>query len=910
MFQRLTSAAKILGAFAAAFVLVLVLGAVTFVTARSLKGRIEDLGAEKLVAVETVGVIMEAQAAVAGALNLVVMQQATPMMRREGAEQITTELKRLAEQMAAYEAMPRSPEAQKAWEEAGGYLKSWRFSAERVAPLVEQRAALGSGDGVQAQSLDAQIWDAYLGARSTSRSAEEALDAVSAQVRKEADASRAAGQSAASTAVATLVVVLLLVAGLMGLLGWIAARQIGAAVTALVGQAGALREAVAQGRLDARGDPAVLAPEFRPIVQGVNEMMDAFVAPIRMTAGNLDRLSRGDLPPQVTEEYRGDFNVIKDSLNRSVGAVEGLVGEIGRVAAAHDAGDLDAKVDAAAFQGAYAQVAQGLNGMVGGHVAMNRKAMGVFADFGRGNIDATMEQLPGQKRFVNDTIEQVRGNLKGLIAEMNLMSAEHDAGDIDAVVDAGRFEGAYRTMAEGINGMVGGHIAMNRKAMAVFAEFGRGNFAAELEALPGKKRFVNEAVEQVRGNLQALVADAAALARAAVEGRLSTRADAARHQGDFRRIVEGVNATLDAVIAPVNEATQVLERLAARDLRTRMAGAYQGDHARIKDAVNRTAEALDEALVQVAAAVEQVSGAASQIASSSQAVASGASEQASSLEQTSTSVDAVAGMARQTADNAHQANGMAGQARDAATAGAASVEQMTATMNRIRASAEGTSQIIKDINEIAFQTNLLALNAAVEAARAGEAGRGFAVVAEEVRSLALRSKEAATKTEELIRQSVKETGEGEVACKHLGERLGEIVGAVGKVTAIVGEITAAAREQSAGIEQVTHAVSEMDKVTQQNAASAEQSSSAASELSGQSQELAAMIAGFQLTRSGAAPGKRARAPAPAPAAALAAPARARAAPVRAAPVPPARAAAKPDHDQLFPMEADPEVRDF
>ena len=147
---------------------------------------------------------------------------------------------------------------------------------------------------------------------------------------------------------------------------------------------------------------------------------------------------------------------------------------------------------------------------------------------------------------------------------------------------------------------------------------------------------------------------------------------------------------------------------------------------------------------------------------------------------------------------------------------------------------------------------MLALNAAVEAARAGEAGRGFAVVADEVRNLSLRAKEAARKTEELIRQSVRQAGEGEATAKQMTRKLGDIVKGIGKVSDLVADIAAAAREQTAGIDQVNKAVAEMDKVTQQNAASAEESSSAASELSGQAEELSAMVGAFRIDRKGPA----------------------------------------------------------
>jgi methyl-accepting chemotaxis protein len=271
---------------------------------------------------------------------------------------------------------------------------------------------------------------------------------------------------------------------------------------------------------------------------------------------------------------------------------------------------------------------------------------------------------------------------------------------------------------------------------------------------------------------------------------------------------------------------------------------------KLKDQLDSTARALNDLLAKVADAAEQVSSASGQIASSSQAVASGASEQARSLEDTTSRLESMATMTKLSTDNAQQADALAQTAKGATAAGTAAVEQMMGAMGRIRTSAESTSQIIKDINEITFQTNLLALNAAVEAARAGEAGRGFAVVAEEVRSLALRSKEAAQKTEELIRQSVKETEAGAATSKQVNDRLAEIAKGIGKVTEIVAEIASTAREQASGIEHVNTAMTEMNKVTQQNAANSEESSSAAEELSGQAQELAAMVGTFKIKREG------------------------------------------------------------
>jgi methyl-accepting chemotaxis protein len=615
----------------------------------------------------------------------------------------------------------------------------------------------------------------------------------------------------------------------------------------LASQAALLRDAVAAGRLEIRGDPDQVGREFRPIIAGMNETMEAFARPVTVTAEYVSAIALGDSPPPITDTYLGDFDVIKSSLNELVEITTRRNRDIEDLVTAALEGRLDQRGDPSGYQGANARVIEGVNRMLDALVQPLRVAEDHVDRIARGDIpEPITADYRGDFDRLKQSLNTCIGSLGGVLRDMGQMTAAQAAGETDAFIDEERFQGAYRSLAAGVNAGVRVHVEVLGKVLDLLSAYADGDFSPVLERLPGKQAAASARMDQLRTNLRAVADQIRGVAGAAVEGRLSARADASAFRGDWAALVNGLNATLDALAAPVDEAARVLERLAARDLRARATGDYRGDHARLRDALNASGAALHDALGQVSSAVDQVSGAATQIASSSQAVASGAAQQASSLSETTSAMEAVAGLTRKATEGARQANGLAQAARAAATEGASAVGALQGTMTRIQEAAAGTSQIIRDVSDIAFQTNLLALNAAVEAARAGEAGRGFAVVAEEVRSLALRAKEAAHKTEDLIRQSVTQAAEGEAAARQASGRLAEIVEGVAKVTAVVGEIAGVAEQQAAGIERVKESVGEADRVTQQNAASAEQSSAAASELNAQSEELAAMVATFQL----------------------------------------------------------------
>ncbi len=560
--------------------------------------------------------------------------------------------------------------------------------------------------------------------------------------------------------------------------------------------------------------------------------------PMRIIREYLDRISKGDMPEKIQTEYRSDFNIIKNNLNQCIDTLT----EAEKAKEYVD--DVLRNIGAPMF------------------VADPNLIVTSINDAALNILGYTRQEVEG-KMTCGEICKTEKCGTSGCTIKNCMQTGEIITGEVSVTTRNGQ------------------KVPVAAVCSALIDK--EGNAYGGMEVIVDQTEQKNTLQEVYR------------LIQEATNGNLKERAEIGESTGDYKKLREGINQMLDAIVEPVNVTSDYLDRIARgdipeditadykgefnrikenlnqciaslrslidedggaalqaaanKDLTKRVERQYEGKFENLKNDINEVIENLDEALANVAGSVDQVSEASTQISSGSQNLADNTNQQASSIEQVSSSLEEISSQTKQNADNADQANKTTEETAKVVSSGVEAMERMSSAVKEIQNSTGETSKIVKTIDDIAEETNLLALNAAVEAARAGEAGKGFAVVAEEVRNLAQRSSQAVKETTDLIEQSQKSAQNGVDVSEEVSQQLNSIKENADKVKTLVSEISAASKEQTEGVDQVSSAVSEMNQAMQQNASNSEESASAAEELNSQARALSDMVSSFTLSKS-------------------------------------------------------------
>lgn len=545
-----------------------------------------------------------------------------------------------------------------------------------------------------------------------------------------------------------------------------------------------LIQSVQAGDLAVRGRADLFEGGWRDMVSGANALIEAFVAPIMMTAASLERISKGDMPETISTMYAGDFNQIKHNMNTLIDTMKSLLTEINGLIEAVKNGQLDKRGHTENFVGDWRELVVGMNNVIEAFAGPVSVTATYLERIAQGDIPTELDvEYQGDFNTIKTNLNTLIRTMSSILQEINRLIVAVQAGQLAMRGNTADFVGEWQELVIGMNNVLEAFVQPIGMAANTIDVIAKGE-------LPEK-------ITQ-------------------------------HYNGDFNQIKDNLNLLIDATA----EITRVAKEMADGNLIIEFEERSSQDTQ--MQALNKMIRKMKDAVKDVKMIAFHVVSNSEQLTASSENLSQAVSEQASTTEEVSASMEQMATNIRQNAENAGKTQKIAEQSKVYAEESGKVVAETVLSMKQI-------TEKIMIIEEIAMQTRLLSLNATIEAARAQEHGKAFSVVAAEIRKLADTTKKAAEQINVLANSN-------QTISMQAGQMLTTLVPSIQQTAEFVTEISASTSEQSTGTEHINYAIQQLDQITQQNAVVAEDVASAASSLLTYAEQLQESISFFKIAK--------------------------------------------------------------
>jgi methyl-accepting chemotaxis protein len=193
----------------------------------------------------------------------------------------------------------------------------------------------------------------------------------------------------------------------------------------LLAQTDIIIKGAADGELDKRANADMFVGGWNQLVRGVNEAITNIVNPMNVTADYVDKVAKGIIPPVITTEYKGQYNVIKNNLNNMVKMMSELLAQTDILIKGATAGELDKRADAKLFVGGWNQLVTGVNDILNNVVPPIQDVQRVMAAMEQGDMTQTITR-PYQGEF-NTLKEAINNTIAKLVETITQINTAADA---------------------------------------------------------------------------------------------------------------------------------------------------------------------------------------------------------------------------------------------------------------------------------------------------------------------------------------------------------------------------------------------------------------------------------------------------------------------------------------------------